>query len=1426
MARSVLTLLERIRSTSAEAQDADWLARGVAAREKQQYLKALEAWRRASAQGDAEADYRIGLLYARGEGVVQSLPDAVSWYRRAAEAGHADAQYQLGLIYLNGANSAAGGLDHWFEVASQQNSEAAQQTLNMLFPNGIAVEKDLDQARHWIWAAAAAGKVEAQAVLGEIYRRGLGITQDYQEAHRWYWLAAQQGIASAQFAMGDLHYQGLGVAVNHQLAAEWYEKAANNGDARAQVAVGSMYRTGQGRPVDPKKAGQLFVQAAERGEVRGLYYAGLMHLKGEGLAESIEKAETYLRRSAKQSYLPAITSLAQFYAHGNGIEPDLREAAVWYLKAAELGDVQSQFIVGRLYATGSGVPNNLRDSAKWFLRAAEQGHPTAAHNIATYFAKGTGVDHDPAKALEWYQAAAAAGITASQVQLGKIYSAGDGVPCDRKLAAEWLEKAAQSGDSEAKTALAILQLQNEGAVQDPSRAEELLKEAAEGGHPVAALQLGHLYSGKYSAKSGEAVRWYTKAAEAGAAEAQYALGMLYLNGRNVQKDARAAASWIEKAAHSGHAPSQFQLAVLYCTNQGVPQDLAQAVSWYEQAAERGHPLAQYNLAVMLSKGQGCQADEARAATWFRKAAEQNVAEAKRALADRYRAERSQTPADDTVRGAANQNASVATAPLSSNQQETGPAITPPSPLPVEQGSHETPTRPSAVGRSEPASSGSVSHKTIPVDDGGGSIVGTALPQASQDGADRSASKTDLDLDHDQSGVDGSREDIMQPREPRASFEASSCGTSVSPAASPKVASAAVQSSQAKVLPESTACRYQSPVGFGPTSRPTSKVNQMAQAAPRNADHPEAAQGVASRGVDSEPSESSPTVPPQGQAKDTSLERRGSFEPRRLSYSDVKCDAPRDMTHSRIQSGARPVFRKPDTSTLAATSDFDAASQQPPTQPSMDRGAVTTKSTLRTNPTPARSSKLPVVESIGDAVTPGSGRRFPSTKIDSRDRGISADQRLQAPAQKPGSTMSRSMVTYGSSVTRERIEPSDRALDTRRGEPVRPVAAEGTLEDCLRALSERGRQPGISQSSQRLPMELSRPDQAAEIPIASEPAGAKTPRPVTSRGRPTLGTGSVYSEVSGSIQSERLELEANDPRVRAIARPPDSAPSARLMANRSQKNAGEQQRKLDQCAPCARSPAPPPATDGSARSDMSLAGVNAALRNVRRVMAQLGIHSQGPHVSAKAHPRQQPSAREFTPQAAPSASTSGHSRGTLGESRTRHPRPIGAVIPPPSRSRVAPEQAPAGTGPSGSSYNTDQVKSRGVALSNTQRSSSRAIPTEPLQVTGALGVDPVPAYNVKDEPLIPEIAQEALISDMKRALGRAMIDNHTRSDLDNPPTEEPTSRTKARSNSRQSTEQPMSGSAVDRFLTDVTRQLDEIQFPSRGRRNRNSETTGE
>ena len=196
------------------------------------------------------------------------------------------------------------------------------------------------------------------------------------------------------------------------------------------------------------------------------------------------------------------------------------------------------------------------------------------------------------------------------------------------MAVDLLKKAADSGDNDAKVALAALYLQGEELRRHPSQGKDLLQQAAEAGHVGAALQLGHLLSGKLPIDSketnvSEAINWYTKAAEAGEAEAQYALGMLYVNGNGVPADLVAAANWIEKAAHKDHATSQFQLGVMYCTGKGVPQDFPARRS-YGTSLRLNSAIApaQHNLAVMLAKGQGCEPDRDKALPWFEKAAAQ------------------------------------------------------------------------------------------------------------------------------------------------------------------------------------------------------------------------------------------------------------------------------------------------------------------------------------------------------------------------------------------------------------------------------------------------------------------------------------------------------------------------------------------------------------------------------------------------------------------------------------------------------------------------------------------------------------------------------------------------------------------------------------------------------------------------------------
>ena len=49
-------------------------------------------------RGNASAQYNLGVMYAKGQGVRQDYAEAVRWYRRAAEQGDVQAQSNLGVL--------------------------------------------------------------------------------------------------------------------------------------------------------------------------------------------------------------------------------------------------------------------------------------------------------------------------------------------------------------------------------------------------------------------------------------------------------------------------------------------------------------------------------------------------------------------------------------------------------------------------------------------------------------------------------------------------------------------------------------------------------------------------------------------------------------------------------------------------------------------------------------------------------------------------------------------------------------------------------------------------------------------------------------------------------------------------------------------------------------------------------------------------------------------------------------------------------------------------------------------------------------------------------------------------------------------------------------------------------------------------------
>ena len=105
----------------------------------------------------------------------------------------------------------------------------------------------------------------------------------------------------------------------------------------------------------------------------------------------------------------------------------------------------------------------------------------------------------------------------------------------------------------------------------------------------------------------------TKAkAEAGDAEAQIDLGVMYEYGEGVEQDFKEAVKWYRKAAEQGDVNAQYNLGSRYYIGEGVPQDYVTAYAWYNIAAAKGDAQAvtwKDNIAKQLTPAQIAKAEE-------------------------------------------------------------------------------------------------------------------------------------------------------------------------------------------------------------------------------------------------------------------------------------------------------------------------------------------------------------------------------------------------------------------------------------------------------------------------------------------------------------------------------------------------------------------------------------------------------------------------------------------------------------------------------------------------------------------------------------------------------------------------------------------------------------------------------------------------
>jgi TPR repeat protein len=172
---------------------------GEKAYQRGDFATALREWQPLAKQGQAIAQYHLGLLYSNGQGVPKDDAQARQWYEKAANQEHADAQVNLGSLYDYG----RGG------------------------------PQDFRMAVRWYRRSANQGNDLAQRRLGLLYERGDGVPKDYVQAYMWYKLGAANGGKSGAIMRDELAIRMTSdqLAEANKLAREWkpipYERPAH-----------------------------------------------------------------------------------------------------------------------------------------------------------------------------------------------------------------------------------------------------------------------------------------------------------------------------------------------------------------------------------------------------------------------------------------------------------------------------------------------------------------------------------------------------------------------------------------------------------------------------------------------------------------------------------------------------------------------------------------------------------------------------------------------------------------------------------------------------------------------------------------------------------------------------------------------------------------------------------------------------------------------------------------------------------------------------------------------------------------------------------------------------------------------------------------------------------------------------------------------
>ena len=475
---------------------------------------------------------------------------------------------------------------------------------------------DLVQAFHLMKKEAAKGNGLAMHDLGTMYLIGLGCVRNEETAQEWFRkalgafmrrLQKEKNPGYMQYRIGKMYSLGYGTAQDYVKAAHWYKESVLNDNPFAAYSLAGLYRRGQGVEQDDKKAFALFTKAAEDEKspnAYAMYELGRMF--NDGIGTGVDKNASALwykrayrafldieKRMADDKLCYRLGSMLQFEI---GAEKDLKKAKAYYEKAAALENTDALYGLGTLYLNKEFEEMDIKRGFEYLSKAAANGHGYAQYALGKLLVRGADVPKNIGYGTVWLEEAVKKDISPAQYLLGKMLLEGTDLPQDTERAVNLLQKSISQGSAAAAYTLGKAYIDGALLSQNLTEGLRLICFAAEKELSSAEYLYGKLlYKGEAVSKNIEKSLYFLeKSAREGNPYAAYLAGKIRLEEEGYT-DIQKAIGLLLIAAGKEHSYAELKLGLLYLRGKEVEKDEKQAVAWLKLSAGHGNQFAEQIL---------------------------------------------------------------------------------------------------------------------------------------------------------------------------------------------------------------------------------------------------------------------------------------------------------------------------------------------------------------------------------------------------------------------------------------------------------------------------------------------------------------------------------------------------------------------------------------------------------------------------------------------------------------------------------------------------------------------------------------------------------------------------------------------------------------------------------------------------------------